>query len=49
VDALYGGAQTVQVETEFKYQDGSVQKVATEVRVLEAAARGELAGGYVAR
>ncbi|RIH87307.1 Long-chain-fatty-acid--CoA ligase FadD15 [Meiothermus luteus] len=35
VEALYSGAQRVQVETEFKYQDGSTQRVSTEVSVLE--------------
>ncbi|MER3461473.1 MAG: long-chain fatty acid--CoA ligase, partial [Armatimonadota bacterium] len=49
VDALYSDAKTVRVEAEFKYQDGSVQKVATEVNVLEAAPLAGAPGSYVAR
>ncbi|MCX8088708.1 MAG: long-chain fatty acid--CoA ligase, partial [Meiothermus ruber] len=44
VDALYGGTDKVQVDTEFKYQDGTVQKVSVEVRVLEAYGKPELVG-----
>jgi long-chain acyl-CoA synthetase len=49
MEALYSGVQTVRVETEFKYQDGSVQKVATEVKVLETTPPTGVPGGYVAR
>ncbi|MCL4454177.1 MAG: hypothetical protein M1157_00830, partial [Deinococcus sp.] len=35
VNALYDGSKKVKVETDFKYQDGSVQHVETEVAVLE--------------
>jgi long-chain acyl-CoA synthetase len=42
VDALYSPAGQVKVETEFKYQDGRVQKVETDVRILEAAGVREL-------
>jgi long-chain acyl-CoA synthetase len=44
VDALYGHAGKVRVDTEFRYQDGSVQKVSVEVRVLEAEGKPELVG-----
>lgn len=51
VEGLYGGVSKVRVDTEFKYQDGSVQKVSTEVNVLEAEASAVASseGGYVAR
>jgi len=42
VDALYSGVSEVNVEAEFKYQDGSVQKVAIDVVVLQAAMPEEL-------
>jgi long-chain acyl-CoA synthetase len=42
VEGLYSSASKVQVDTEFKYQDGSIQKVSTEVSVLEADSRPEL-------
>ncbi len=35
VDALYGEATDVLVRTEFKYQDGSVQRVEANVRVVD--------------
>jgi len=44
VDGLYGNTDKVRVDTEFKYQDGTVQKVSTEVRVLEAGSSKELVG-----
>ncbi|RDI96279.1 long-chain fatty acid--CoA ligase [Meiothermus sp. QL-1] len=44
VEALYSGIEQVRVETEFKYQDGSVQRVSTEVRVLEASTAKDLVG-----
>lgn len=44
VDALYSQTSKVQVDTEFKYQDGTVQKVSTEVSVLEADSSKELIG-----
>jgi long-chain acyl-CoA synthetase len=44
VDALYSHADKVRVDTEFRYQDGSVQKVSVEVRVLEAEGKPELVG-----
>lgn len=44
VEGLYGGANKVQVDTEFKYQDGAVQKVSVEVNVLEADSTKELVG-----
>lgn len=39
VAGLYSEVNKVRIETEFKYQDGSVQKLSTEVAVLEAEAR----------
>lgn len=44
VDGLYGSTNKVQVDTEFKYQDGSIQKVSTQVSVLEADSKLELVG-----
>ncbi|MCS7058736.1 MAG: long-chain fatty acid--CoA ligase [Meiothermus sp.] len=44
VEALYSGAQQVRVETEFKYQDGSIQRVSTEVSVLETHSHQPLVG-----
>jgi long-chain acyl-CoA synthetase len=44
VDGLYGGSSKVRVDTEFKYQDGAVQKVSVEVNVLEADSTKELVG-----
>lgn len=35
VEALYDGSSKVRVKTEFKYQDGTVQQVETEVPVLQ--------------
>ncbi len=42
VDGLYGNTDKVQVDTEFKYQDGTVQRVSVEVGVLEADGKPEL-------
>ncbi|MFX6582705.1 hypothetical protein ABTG63_19185, partial [Acinetobacter baumannii] len=36
VAGLYGGADKVRVEASFKYQDGSVQHLETDVAVLQA-------------
>lgn len=39
LDSLYSPAQTVRVATEFRYQDGSIQKMEVEVAVLETGRR----------
>lgn len=39
VDGLYGTSDKVKVDTEFKYQDGSVQKVSVDVSVLSTDAK----------
>lgn len=44
VDGLYGNTDKVRIDTEFKYQDGTVQKVSTEVSILEAGSSKELVG-----
>jgi long-chain acyl-CoA synthetase len=44
VDGLYGRTDKVRVDTEFKYQDGTVQKVSTDVSVLVADSSQELVG-----
>jgi long-chain acyl-CoA synthetase len=45
VAGLYGGADKVRVEAEFKYQDGSVQRLETDVAVLQAEPPRELVAG----
>jgi long-chain acyl-CoA synthetase len=38
VEALYSGAREVEVEAEYRYQDGSVQRVRAKVPVLDVVA-----------
>jgi long-chain acyl-CoA synthetase len=38
VEALYSGAKEVEVEAEYRYQDGSVQRVRAKVPVLDVVA-----------
>ncbi|AEB12043.1 long-chain fatty acid--CoA ligase [Marinithermus hydrothermalis] len=45
VEALYSEAQTVRVEAEFKYQDGSIQRVETEVAIIHTDKEEALVGG----
>jgi long-chain acyl-CoA synthetase len=43
IDAIYRGAQMIPVDTVFKFQDGSTQRVRTSLRVVDLGARAPIA------